>query len=76
MSKPKEGDILTFIPGNIVVTVVHVPEYHDPKDRNAVIIVQMKSGNTMPVPVSKLDQFLSTDLPKPPKKFMGISFEK
>lgn len=60
---------MTFIPGNIVVTVVHVPDYHDVNDQNAIIIVQMKSGNTMPVPVSKLSAFLTNDPPKPAVKF-------
>jgi len=72
MEKPREGQTLTFIPGNILVTVVHVPKYHYAGDSNAVIIVQMKSGNTMPVPVSKLEKFLTADPPKPPVKFKGL----
>ncbi len=64
MEKPREGDVLTFIPANILVTVVHVPKYHDAGDSNAVIIVQMLSGHTMPVPVSKLDKYLTEAPPK------------
>lgn len=68
MSKPKEGQEMTYKPCNIRVKVLHVPDYHDTNDRNAIIVVQMNSGHTLPIPVSKVDDLLTYDAPEKPRK--------
>ncbi len=71
MNKPKKGQFLTYIPSNLIVEVIHVPDYHD-VNSDAIIIVRMKSGHNLPVPVSQLESHLTTDPPKPPVKFKGL----
>lgn len=70
--KYKADQILTYIPKNQRVTVVHVTPYHEDGDPDAFVTVQLADGDLRSIPVALQDRFLTVAPPK--KTGPGLKF--